>query len=121
MYLCLSIGSINILEHVHVFDQQFVRCRAFQSFNVCTFETVYTVPQLQCINSFVFYILSYLFPLPCGAGSIVPREGFDSSVIMPFSWCIVAVTLPIKCRSKSSFKPPYIHFRFVASIHGGSG
>ena len=31
----------------------------------------------------------------CGAGSTVPREGFDSSVIMPFSWCVVAVTLPI--------------------------
>ena len=30
------------------------------------------------------------------AGSTVPREGFDSSVIiMPFSWCVVAVTLPI--------------------------
>ena len=39
--------------------------------------------------------LSHLFPLPCGAGSTVPREGFDSSVIMPFSWCVVAVTLPI--------------------------
>ena len=25
-----------------------------------------------------------MFPLPCGAGSTVPREGFDSSVIMPF-------------------------------------
>ena len=24
-----------------------------------------------------------------------PGEGFDSSVIMPFSWCAVAVTLPI--------------------------
>ena len=24
-----------------------------------------------------------------------PREVFDSSVIMPFSWCVVAVTLPI--------------------------
>ena len=34
-------------------------------------------------------------PLPCGAGGTVPREGFDSSVIMPFFWCIVAVTLPI--------------------------
>ena len=31
----------------------------------------------------------------CGAGSAVPREAFDSSVIMPFSWCVVAVTLPI--------------------------
>ena len=27
---------------------------------------------------------SHLFPLPCGVGSTVPREGFDSSVIMPF-------------------------------------
>ena len=34
-----------------------------------------------------------MFPLPCGADSTVPREGFDSSVIMPFSWCVVAVTL----------------------------
>ena len=50
------------------------------------------VPQWQCISSFVFYIfvflyftfLSHLFPLPCGARSTVPREGFDSSVIMPF-------------------------------------
>ena len=31
-----------------------------------------------------FTFLSHLFPLPCGAGSTVPREGFDSSVIMPF-------------------------------------
>ena len=42
-----------------------------------------------------FFILSHLFPLPCGAGSTVPREGFDSSVIMPFSWCVVTVTLSI--------------------------
>ena len=42
-----------------------------------------------------YTFLSHLFPLPYGAGSIVPREGFDSSVIMPFSWCVVAVTLPI--------------------------
>ena len=42
-----------------------------------------------------FTFLSHLFPLPCGAGNIVPREGFDSSVIMPFSWCVVAVALPI--------------------------
>ena len=42
-----------------------------------------------------FTFLSHLFPLPCGAGSTVPREGFDSSVIMPSSWCVVAVTLPI--------------------------
>ena len=42
-----------------------------------------------------FTFLSHLFPLPCGSGSTVPREVFDSSVIMPFSWCVVAVTLPI--------------------------
>ena len=44
---------------------------------------------------FVFYIFVTLAPLSCGAGSTVPREGFDSSVIMPFSWCVMAVTLPI--------------------------
>ena len=38
-----------------------------------------------------FTFLSHLFPLPCGAGSTVPRKGFESSVIMPFSWCVVAV------------------------------
>ena len=27
-----------------------------------------------------FIFLSHLFPLPCGAGSTVPREWFDSSV-----------------------------------------
>ena len=31
-----------------------------------------------------FTFLSHLFSLPCGAGSTVPRKGFDSSVIMPF-------------------------------------
>ena len=31
-----------------------------------------------------FTFLSHLFPLPCGAGNTVPREGFDSSVIMLF-------------------------------------
>ena len=49
------------------------------------------------------------------------RNIFDSSIIMPFSWCVVAVTLPIKCRSTSSVKPPYIHFRCIAGIHGGCG
>ena len=38
-----------------------------------------------------FTFLSHVFPLPCGAGSIVPREGLDSSFIMPFSWCVMAV------------------------------
>ena len=31
-----------------------------------------------------FTFLLHLFPLPCGAGSTVPREGFESSVIMHF-------------------------------------
>ena len=48
-----------------------------------------------CISHLYFTFLSHLFPLPCEAGSTVPREGFDSSVIMHFSWCVVAVTLPI--------------------------
>ena len=32
----------------------------------------------------ILHFVSHLFPLPCGAGSTVLREGFDSSVIMPF-------------------------------------
>ena len=39
--------------------------------------------------------LSNLFTLPCGAGSTVSHDGFDSSVIMPFSWCVLAMTLPL--------------------------
>ena len=42
-----------------------------------------------------FTFLSHLFPLQCGFGSTVPREGFDSSVIMPYSWCVVAVHFQI--------------------------
>ena len=42
-----------------------------------------------------FTFLSHLFPFPFEAGSTVPLEEFDSSVIMPFFWCVVAVTLPI--------------------------
>ena len=36
--------------------------------------------------SFLLYFtfLSHLFPLPCGAGSRVSREGFDSSVLCLF-------------------------------------
>ena len=29
---------------------------------------------------------------------------------MPISWCVVVVTLSIKCRSTLSVKPPYIPF-----------
>ena len=35
-----------------------------------------------------FTFLSHLFLLQCGAGSTVPREGFDLSVIMSFS-CVL--------------------------------
>ena len=31
-----------------------------------------------------FTFLSHLFPLPCGAGSTVPREGFDSKCYYAF-------------------------------------
>ena len=53
------------------------------------------VPQWQFIRSFVFNIFVTIVPFAVGAGSSVPREGFDSSVIMRFPWCAVAVTLPI--------------------------
>ena len=43
----------------------------------------------------LFYIFVTLVPFAVGAGRTVPREGFDSSVIMPFSWCAVAVKHPI--------------------------
>ena len=42
-----------------------------------------------------FTFLSHLFPLPFGAGSTYPRKGFDSSIITPLSWCVLAVTLLI--------------------------
>ena len=44
------------------------------------------VPQEQCISSFVYYIFVTLVPFTVWSWySTVPREGFDSSVIMPFS------------------------------------
>ena len=51
-----------------------------------------------------FTFLSHLFPLPCGAGSTVPREGFDSSVIMPFLVCCgrdtsYIVSVHIQCQA----------------------
>ena len=41
-----------------------------------------------------FTVMPHVFLLPCGAGSTVPREGFDSSIMHIF-WCVVAVALPI--------------------------
>ena len=51
-----------------------------------------------------FTFLSHLFPLTCGAGSIVPSEALDSSVIMPFSWYVVGtstyiVLVHIQCQA----------------------
>ena len=91
----------------------FAGVREFPSWCSIIGATV-TVHQFFCILHFVT-----LVPLPCEAGSTVPREGFDSSAIFTFSWYVVAVT--IYCRSTSSVKPLYIHFRCVASIHGGCG
>ena len=70
---------------------------------------------------FFLHFLSHLFPLPCGASSTVPREGFDSSVIMPSSLCVVAVTLPIYSVGPHPVSSLYIHFRRVTGIHGGCG
>ena len=54
-----------------------------------------------------FTFLPHLFPLPFGAGSTVPREGFDSSVIMTFSWC---------CGCDTSYIAS-VHIQFQASIY----
>ena len=44
---------------------------------------------------------------------------------MPFSWCVVAVILPILCRSTSSVKPLYIPFvvsrEFMAGVASQAG
>ena len=54
-----------------------------------------------------FTFLSHLFRLPCGAGSKVPREGFDSSVIMPFFLvCCAPVRTPgVLVENTSSVSP----------------
>ena len=54
-----------------------------------------------------FTFLSHLFPLPCRAGSTVPREGFDSNIIMPFSWCC----------ARDTFYIASIHIQCQASIY----
>ena len=57
---------------------------------VCRGPWMSTVVLYCCCHSDIVSVLlyftffSHLFPLPCGAGSTVPREGFGSSVIMPF-------------------------------------
>ena len=53
---------------------------------VCRGPWISTVVLYCCCHSdsasvlLYFTFLSHLFPLPCGAGSTVPRKGFDSSV-----------------------------------------
>ena len=57
--------------------------------------------------------------------STVPGEGFDSSVIMPFSCCVVTATLPIYIRSTSSVKLHKYTFivsrTFMAGAAGQAG
>ena len=65
-----------------------------------------------------FTFLSHLFPLRV---ELVVQGGSTQVLLCPFYWCVVAVTLPIWCGSTSSVRPPYIHFRCFAGIHGGCG
>ena len=90
--------------------------RCFLDFSVGVRASVIGLSQ---ISSFSLPICRLQMSAPCLG--VYSSPGFDSSVIIPFSWCVVAVTLPIWCRSTSSVKPPYTHFRCVAGIHGGCG
>ena len=72
--LRISLGTFSILLVTYIEPHK-------ENVFVCVFVELSCI---SCYRSFVFYILSHLFPLPCGAGSTVPSEGFDSSVIMPF-------------------------------------
>ena len=68
-----------------------------------------------------FTFLSDLFPLPCGAGSTVPREGFDSSVIMFFYKMISSMSAshsaqkcaPSKYKLNSRELRPILYFSVV--------
>ena len=84
-----SINIYNVNYLYHKIDVTMI-CHEFFTYNIYCWCHSNSASVL-----LYFTFLSHLFPLPCGAGSTVPREGFDSSVIMPFSWCVVAVTLPI--------------------------
>ena len=69
-----------------------------------------------------FTFLSHLFPLPCGAGGTVPREGFDSSVIDNYAFflvccgCDTSYIVSVHAQCQASI---YIQFCCVAGIHGG--
>ena len=61
-----------------------------------------------CIRGFVIG-LSQIFSFFLMYSCRVPCERFDSSVIIPFSWCVVAVTLP-----------PYIPFVVLRAFMAGA-
>ena len=50
--------------------------------NNCLFCGRRRVAVARCRMICLVRVNSHLFPLPCGAGSAVPREGFDLSVII---------------------------------------
>ena len=68
------------------------------------------LPQWRCISSFVFYIFVTLVPFAVWSWYTVPREGFLLCLFPDWHF-----------HSVFSVKPPYIHFRCVAGIHGGCG
>ena len=70
--------------------------------------------------TFLLSFLSHLFPLPCGAVVQFPARG-STQVLLCLLPGVVAVTLPIYCRSTSSVKSTYIQLCCVAGIHGGCG
>ena len=104
----VSVRGTNTLYNEPLFTS-YRYCRHSQLHKICLFLQCLWFPWGQCRSIVVHCCLchsdsaSVLLNVPilctstytCGAGSTVPREGFDSSVIMPFSWCVVAVTLPI--------------------------
>ena len=73
-----------------------------------------------------FTFLSHFFPLPCGAGSTVPREGFDSNVIMPFSWycgCDTSyiVSVHIQCQGSIYMYTFVVLWAFMAGAASQAG
>ena len=86
----IQFGQNCIEFHKTYLDTLWFKIVYYISTPYCTCALLYSASVL-----LYFTFLLHLFPLSCGAGSTVPSEGFDSSVIMPFSWCVVAVTLLI--------------------------
>ena len=87
-----SLNSFNIYVNIYVLYTGHLKDQAVRM----SFLSFYCWCHSDSASVLLYFtFLSHLFPLPCGAGSTVPREGFDSRVIMPFSWLVVALTLPI--------------------------